>query len=90
MIKDTRTRPYYIVKPKKYSPEIMPFSVEYDRTVKIINLNEMEIYNAKDWVESNLYNNNDPFRNSAAICRKIENKQSWFRLADKLFESLNL
>ena len=32
----------------------------------------------------------DPFKESAAISRKIENKLSWFRLADKLFNSLNL
>lgn len=32
----------------------------------------------------------DPFKESAVISRKIENKLSWFRLADKLFNSLNL
>lgn len=32
----------------------------------------------------------DPFKGSAAISRKIENKLSLFRLADKLFNSLNL
>ena len=35
-------------------------------------------------------NYKDPFKKSAAISRKIENKLSWFRLADKLFNSLNL
>ena len=32
----------------------------------------------------------DSFKKSAAISRKIENKLSWIRLADKLFNSLNL
>lgn len=38
MIKDTRTRPYYIIKPKKHSPEIMPFSVERSKEIIIIDL----------------------------------------------------
>jgi len=32
----------------------------------------------------------NPFKESAAISRKIENKLSWFRLVDKLFNNLNL
>ena len=32
----------------------------------------------------------DPFKESAAISRKIENKLSWMKLANKLFDSLNL
>ena len=35
-------------------------------------------------------NYEDPFKESATISRKIENKLSWFKLADKLFNSLNL
>lgn len=38
MIVDKKSKPYYIVNMKKHSPEIMPFSVEYDKTVKIIDL----------------------------------------------------
>ena len=38
MIVDRKERPYYIVNMKKRSPEVMPFSVEYDKTVKIIDL----------------------------------------------------
>ena len=35
-------------------------------------------------------NYKNPFKEFAAISRKIENKLSWFRLTDKLFNSLNL
>lgn len=38
MIVDKKSRPYYIVKVEKHSPEIMPFTVVYDKTVKIIDL----------------------------------------------------
>ena len=38
MIKDARTRPYYIIRPKKRSPEIMPFSVERSKEIIIIDL----------------------------------------------------
>ena len=38
MIVDKKSRPYYIVKVKKHSPEIMPFTVVYDKTVNIIDL----------------------------------------------------
>lgn len=38
MIVDKKARPYYVVNMKKHSPEIMPFIVVYDRTVKIIDL----------------------------------------------------
>lgn len=43
MVVDKRIRPYCIVKVKKHFPEIMPFTVVYDKTVKIINLNNYEI-----------------------------------------------
>ena len=38
MIVDKKIRPYYIVKVEKHSQEIMPFTVVYDKTVKIIDL----------------------------------------------------
>ena len=38
MIVDKKSRLYYVVNMKKHSPEIMPFAVVYDKTVKIIDL----------------------------------------------------
>ena len=38
MIVDKKPRPYYIVNVKKHFPEIMPFTVVYDKTVKVIDL----------------------------------------------------
>ncbi len=38
MIVDKKSRPYYIINMRKRSPEIMPFVIVYDRTVKIIDL----------------------------------------------------
>ena len=35
-------------------------------------------------------NTNDKFKTTAAINRYIENKFNWIKLADKLFNSLNL
>ena len=40
MITDKKARLYYVVNMKKHSPEVMPFTVVYDRTVKIIDLTE--------------------------------------------------
>ena len=36
-----KSRPYYIIKVKKHSPEIVPFIVVYDRTVKTIDLDDL-------------------------------------------------
>jgi hypothetical protein len=41
MIVDKKSRPYYIVNVKKHSPEIVPFIVVYDRTVKTIDLDDL-------------------------------------------------
>ena len=38
MIVDKRARPYYVVNMKKHSPEVMPFTVIRDKTIKIIDL----------------------------------------------------